>query len=147
MPLPVSCPVDTGVCFTGGKVAGTWDWSLHLIPRLRIHEDIPPRLYTSSWNGTYLSTWTTLLIHYSGVLREKLIVVQQFKKFHSVYETQMIITFFTEARHWILSWATGIKCSLFQNLYSVLEQSEDSRSTLRYSLLRIMFLITIEYWG
>jgi hypothetical protein len=62
-----------------------------------------PRLHTSSWNDAYLSTRATLLISRSEVLRETQIVTQEFKKFYSVCDTQMIIAIFTEAHHWILS--------------------------------------------
>lgn len=33
---------------------------LYLVPRLRIHEAVPPANHVTSWYGNYLSTWTSL---------------------------------------------------------------------------------------
>jgi hypothetical protein len=40
------------------------------------------------------------------ILLEKLIITHLVNKFHAIYETRRIITVFTRACHWSLSWAT-----------------------------------------
>ena len=65
---------------------------------------------TTSWAARHTVTWVT-------VLPDKLIVTYQVKKFNASYKN---LIFFTECRHWPLSFATWIHCTLWYRVSELL---------------------------
>jgi len=64
--------------------------------------------------GILFYNWLT---RWGRVVSEKLIVTQLVKKFHAVYVIRKLITIFTRARRWALSWARCIQSTPFHSYF------------------------------